>query len=778
VAKVVICPSCQSKGSVPDGAQAARIRCPKCGQTFDVKAASQSSSGTAKRPAPSAGPKRPAAAQNSAFGDLESVQPLPPIGTSGVRRSPAAGQAAQKSGPSPLLFGLLGVGGVALVAIITVVVLATRPGPGPAGGGGGGGNTLVDAPSPRPVEPESPPVVATSSVDSSSSSGNSTIDSAEVARRLKEATVYIKNKVAGKTLASGTGFVIEVMGDTVIVATNRHVAVFDVNELPPSLVPKGSTVELEAVFRSGQPQKEQALPAQIIAADQSGDFSNDLAFLLVKGVKSPPTPINPLAKVEPMEGMTYNAGGFPFGGMLGKVSEASSKGNPSITITGGRIAALRRDDHGQILLLQVDGSLQPGNSGGPVVDEKTGKLLGVVVAKLGPVDTIGLVVPAEELRKALAGRVGAVVGTRLEGQKGTADLEIKAQVVDPKGMVQGVVVHVAPASSAGTIAPNSDGSWPPLPNTKAVELQRDAKTGLVSGRVQVTLSGEGAAARKVLIQTAHRDRRGTLVYSRPREYDLPEKGSFGHTGRLQKMMKMAQRRSVNMLGPLIDPDKDCTLTKDEDNLKIKIEIPGKLHTLSPEITSRKNRKVSLHNAPMTMTEIEGDFAALVEVTGEISPGSATPKDRQGHTIPFTVQSAGLILYQDKDNFLRLERAGSIIIGSLTPVHRLIIEAVKEGKQAMNPIYLDVPEKDTLLILVKRKGRVQCFFSPNGGETVVGFHEFALDLPTKMKIGLTAANVSAKPFKPTFEKFAVLNDAMLLDEEFGDSQKDKPEKKTP
>jgi len=776
VAKVVICPSCQSKGSVPDGAQAARIRCPKCGQTFDVKAATQSSSGTAKRPAPGAGPKRPAAAQSAAFEDIESVQPLAPIAKSGVRRSPAAAQAAQKSGPSPMLFAMLGVGGVALVAIITVVVLATRPGPVPAGGGGGG-QSLADATAPTPPAPL--PVYEKSSGDFSSSSGNSAIDSAEVARRLKEATVYIKNKVAGKTLASGTGFVIEVMGADVILATNRHVAVIDVNELPPSLVPKGSTVELEAVFRSGQgPQKEQALPAVIIAADQSGDFSNDLAFLLVKGVKSPPTPINPLVKVEPTEGMTYNAGGFPFGGMLGKVSESSSKGNPSISITGGRISALRRDDHGQILLLQVDGSLQPGNSGGPVVDEKTGKLLGVVVAKLGPVDTIGLVVPAEELRKALAGRVGAVVGTRLEGQKGTAELEIKAQVVDPKGMVQGVVVHVAPASSAGTLAPNSDGSWPPLPNTKAVELQRDVKTGLASGRVQVPLSGEGAGARKVLIQTAHRDRRGTLVYSKPREYDLPEKGSFGHTGRLQKMMKMAQRRSVNMLGPLIDPDKDCKLTKDEDNLKIKIEIPGKLHTLSPEITTRKNRKVSLHNAPMTMTDVDGDFAALVEVTGEISPGSATPKDRQGHTIPFTVQSAGLILYQDKDNFLRLERAGSIITGSLTPVHRLIIEAVKEGKQAMNPIYLDVPEKDTLLILVKRKGRVQCFFSPDGGQTVVGFHEFALDLPTKMKIGLTAANVSAKPFNPTFEKFAVLNDVTLLDEEFGDSEKNKPEKKTP
>ena len=38
MARVVICPSCQSKGAVPDNAKVARIRCPKCGVVFDVNA--------------------------------------------------------------------------------------------------------------------------------------------------------------------------------------------------------------------------------------------------------------------------------------------------------------------------------------------------------------------------------------------------------------------------------------------------------------------------------------------------------------------------------------------------------------------------------------------------------------------------------------------------------------------------------------------------------------------------------------------------------------------
>lgn len=173
---------------------------------------------------------------------------------------------------------------------------------------------------------------------------------------------------------------------------------------------------------------------------------------------------------------------------------------------------------------------------------------------------------------------------------------------------------------------------------------------------------------------------------------------------------------------------------------------------------------------MTMTEVDGDFAAFVQVTGEISPGSATPEDRQGHTLPFTVQSAGLILYQDKANFLRLERAGSIFIDSLTPVHRLIIEAVKDGKQGMKPIYLDVPEANTLLVLVKRKGRVTCMFSPNGGNTMIAFREFALDLPSKLHVGLTAANISAKPFSATFDTFAILNDVTMIDDELEEAVK--------
>jgi regulation of enolase protein 1 (concanavalin A-like superfamily) len=771
VAKVVICPACQSKGAIPDGAAAARIRCPKCGQTFDVKSATQSSpslSGPVKRPA--AGPKRPAAA-SAVFSDLEDVQPLAPVAASGARRAPAGfGPPEKRSGPSSVVVAALGIGALAVVLLIAVLVVVMSQ--------GGGGKPQVAqadaAPPPEAVaQPAAAPAPPTPAVTATSyqpdSSASQVIDSAEVVRRLKDATVYIKNKVAGKTLASGTGFVIEVQRDTVFVATNRHVAVLDTSEIPSRLVPQGSKIELEAVFRSGQgPQQEQSLPAGIIAADTSDEFSTDLAILVIQGVRRPPTPINIQIKSDTTEGMAYQGAGFPLGGMLAKIND--NRGNPSVTITRGGIGAIRRDEHGHIDLYQVDGSLQPGNSGGPIVEERTGKLIGVAVAKVGAVDTIGFVVPAEQLRKTLAGRIGNL-DLNLKGvQDNNANLEVKAEIVDPRQKVQSVLVHVAPASS-GKPSPNSDGTWPPLPNSTPVELKRDANKlpPSASGVVQVALAGEGAAKRKILIQTAHRDTGGQLVYSKPREVELPEKpGRVMVSNQMMRMLKTLQRKSITMLGPLLDPEKDCKLVKDEDSLKVNIEIPGgKVRSIAPYVVQRINKRKPLHNAPMTMVDVEGDFAALVEVKGEMRAGDKLPKDRQGNDIPFTFEGAGLLLYQDKDNFVRLERTAGVAVATLQPIHKVLFEVVKDGKHVENQAYPPVPEGPVYLLLMRRKGRVVVGASFNLGTPPMPFKSIEFDLTPKVKIGLSASNISAKSFTAHFENFALINNDTQMDVMFGD-----------
>jgi S1-C subfamily serine protease len=783
VAKVVICPSCQHQGSIPDDAKPKRIRCPKCKEVFDVAAATRSSAGPARPPA---GAKRPAAAATAAFDDLGDIEALPEVASSGTRRTPgAAHQPGGISGQSPMVYAALGVGGLAVVLLsVVVVILLTRGGIEPPAKINRPEVVQNEAPSSHPAPVQTrviEPVIAVTpaatslkpepapAIASSGSSGPEVIDGPEIVHRLKEATVFIKHKVAGRALASGSGFVIEVRGDFIMVATNRHVAVFDSSEVPPSLMPKGAKIELEVVLRSGQgPQNEQALPAQILAADTTEDFSTDLAILAVRGVKKPPKPISIFARSDTMEGMAYTGAGFPLAIQLRDINE--SKNNPSVTITRGGIARLVNDDHGQLDLFQVDGSLQPGNSGGPIVEEKTGKLIGVAVAKVGSVDTIGFVVPAEQLRRTLAGRIGYLDLTLKTMANNNANLQIKAQIVDPKGIVRGVLVHVAPAS-AGTIGPRGDGTYPPLPNTKGVELVRDPKTAMASGEVEVALTGKDAAGRKVLVQTAHRDARGQLVYAKPREVELPEKpGPVMRSTELIRKLRAVQRKSFSMIGPLVDPEKDCKLTKAEDAMQIKIEVPGgKIRTLSPFLVQRINKKKPLHNAPMTLIDVEGDFAAMVEVTGEISAGATLPKDRQGNTIPFTFQGAGLLLYQNKDNFIRLERTAGVSMTTLQPIHKILFEVVKDGKQVPNQSYPAVPEGSVLLLLLRQKGRVWCGASRNLGAAPQPIKFIELDLPSKLKIGLSASNMSAKPFAAQFENFFLINNETEIQAMFGDPE---------
>lgn len=701
----------------------------------------------------------------------------------------APAPAANQSGTgSPVLYALLGVSGVAVLLLGVLVVVLLR------GGGGSTENPAKDerpafvaaaepiAPTPAPVVASSapssspalvadhslPPATEASANDLRSATSSSPSDPQTVIRRLKEATVFLKAKVKGRYISSGSGFVIEARGTDVLLATNRHVAVPDLSGVPERIAPRGAQVETDAVFYSGEgPQLEQVLPAGLVAANLSEDINTDLAFMVVRGVKRPPKPIDITTRLDPMEGIPYIGAGYPLSDRINAIADAH--GNPTVTITHGHIASLKRDDQGQISLLQVDGALHPGNSGGPIVDEKTGRLLGVAVASLTRmgVSNVGFIVPAAELRHCLEGRVGSIDLTLNESPAGTADLLVKAQVVDPNRKVQGVMVFIAASSQVKSVHPNSDGSWPPLPNISPVELQRDMNKQTAEGHVQVALSGQGPASRKVLIQTAHRDTRGRTFYSKPKEIALPDRpGRIRAPGAMDRVVASARKRSFALLGPLADPDKDCKLIKEESDFKVRIQVPGnKIHSLSPEIVTRFNKRKSLHNAPMTLADIDGDFVAIVEVTGDLNPGTTLPKDRQGNQIPFTFQGAGLLLYQDRNNFVRLERTAGTSLQDAQPIHKALLEIVESGS-LRHHIYFDLPESDIRLILIRRKGKIRCQFGSKSDNKSYVSREYALDLNPKVKIGLTAANISAKPFDASFENFVLLNDATTVEEEFG------------
>jgi len=77
--------------------------------------------------------------------------------------------------------------------------------------------------------------------------------------------------------------------------------------------------------------------------------------------------------------------GFPFGTQLGL----------SIKLVGGTVSSLHEDAEGGLAQVQLDASVNPGNSGGPVVDS-TGRVVGISRATIDPAKGhgIGLAIPS------------------------------------------------------------------------------------------------------------------------------------------------------------------------------------------------------------------------------------------------------------------------------------------------------------------------------------------------------------------------------------------------
>src|SRR5262249_16725992 len=145
---------------------------------------------------------------------------------------------------------------------------------------------------------------------------------------------------------------------------------------PESQKPK----KVEVVINSGE-KDERTLPGQVLGVDPD----SDLGLLLVRG-KDLPEPLKvdehkPLQETDPV--FLF---GYRFGKELGK----------NVTVSKSAISSLRKDDSGQVLKkIQVDGGMNPGNSGGPVI-VPSGEVVGVAVSGIKN-SNINFAVPARSV---------------------------------------------------------------------------------------------------------------------------------------------------------------------------------------------------------------------------------------------------------------------------------------------------------------------------------------------------------------------------------------------
>jgi S1-C subfamily serine protease/regulation of enolase protein 1 (concanavalin A-like superfamily) len=550
----------------------------------------------------------------------------------------------------------------------------------------------------------------------------------EAITRVNDATVYIKVE-AGSVKASGTGFVVRVDGQTVYIATNDHVIRTSRNEEDDPGDPKAPT-RITAVFRSGEPAgKEAALNAQIVAFDRAEN--RDLALLRVDGMANPPAPIDLAREARPTQAMPVLIHGFPLG-PIPQMIDRTSHQNPTVTISRGAVSRFQNDDFGRLSFVQIDRQIDSGNSGGPVVDEQ-GRLVGVAVAKI--IDsTISFAIPAVELRRMLDGRVGRLRLGLASESAGQVVLRARVGLIDPLERIRSVELLVGPDTGPSHVG--SDGSWPQMGSGDRVPLER--RGAVAEGTIQTRLTRRDN--RNLKVQACVQDASGKMEFSKPESYAVPLQPSapaIVGNGRGAS----GSPRSVGVLGALVDPSKTCKMSRDGD--AVVIDVPAGIHLPGPVFASRP--------APMVLADVEGDFAAQVRVTGALLPGTE-PVKIKGLPLPNTFQGAGLMLFEDRHNYVRIERAGIAVPGRPAISYVVMVEVCDNGRIA-GP-FLHIVDEGPLYIRIERlHGGIHCMFGPNGNSWI-SHRQLATQFPKKVKVGLIASNASKEPLSARFEGFSL------------------------
>lgn len=194
--------------------------------------------------------------------------------------------------------------------------------------------------------------------------------------------------------------------------------------------------------------------------------------------------------------------------------------------------------------------------------------------------------------------------------------------------------------------------------------------------------------------------------------------------------------SIGGIGSWFDPDKDSQYRSDGSG--VTITIPG-----TPHVNSLQIRKA---NAPRILREVKGDFLAQVRIPDRIQPGS---QPLEGFPIAF--QGAGLLLWQDEKNYVRLERAAASAPDRPLS-HQILLESLRDGKPG-KPEYLTIREKPILLRMERKGSDINCSYSADG-KTWIPVKNAALGFNNAVGVGVSAGNLAPKSFSARFENFTL------------------------
>jgi predicted Zn finger-like uncharacterized protein len=305
----------------------------------------------------------------------------------------ARGEAAPALGGA--LPWVIGGGAVALLILLLLggaaLVFALRGAPG--------------APAGAPADPEPPPALVNGQLPP------------EVLKKVKRGTAFLRVTQADGDVGMGSGFAAAVEGERGLVLTNAHV----VGMLEPRATQPPRSIEV--VFNSGEAD-ERKLAARVLGVDRS----SDLAVLRINGDRLP-EPLEVKSARNLVETQEVFVFGFPLGDLLGK----------EITVNKSSVASLRKE-HGVLNKVQVHGGMNPGNSGGPVVDGR-GDVIGVAVSGIRTTQ-INFAVPGDYVHVILNGRIAEMGLARARPHAGGLVVPVTMQLIDPLGRIKNVALDV------------------------------------------------------------------------------------------------------------------------------------------------------------------------------------------------------------------------------------------------------------------------------------------------------------------------------------------------
>ncbi len=189
-------------------------------------------------------------------------------------------------------------------------------------------------------------------------------------------------------------------------------------------------------------------------------------------------------------------------------------------------------------------------------------------------------------------------------------------------------------------------------------------------------------------------------------------------------------------GDAFDPAGDCVIN---GGAALRIEVPAIVHDLSVEYGKM--------SAPRVLQAVEGDFTAEVTVISKLEPGG----DRTtNYALPY--HGAGLLVWLDRDNFIRLERAAILRGNDL--VHYVNFEqrasATRAGSSGT------AVDEGTIRLRLERQGStVRAWFRLNGEDwnsirgsaTVRGWGD-------ALKVGVAAVNTASVSLSAEFKDLKV------------------------